>query len=229
MSLDRVKELITYGCKEPEWFLRDHIPRYAQHYGVGFEAAYQAVLEEHVALTEVRNENFQQMLDTGVARTMLDIYAKQGKLRDIGERPLIVMDRYAYMMKRNKPDEPYSSNTTYTYYDPICPLLIRNFSVMSDPVDTRCLEPIVIGRPNTDGELWLDEGITVEDDDVVSDCFKRLIELRVEGRTPHLQDSLDHIFIPYTLGDPEKPFNPADFHHDPVEYSGIASGLKVAA
>jgi hypothetical protein len=227
MGLSREKELIAYGCQSPDWFLRDHIPRYAAHYGVGFQAAYEAVLGEHVALTEVRNANFQQMLDTGVARRMMAIYAERGKLRQIGERPLIVLDNYTYMMKDNRSDDPYRSSTTY--YDPLRPLAVSNFHVMTDPIPTQCLDPITIGRPNADGELWLKPGITVEDYDVVSECFKRLLALRDEGKTPHLTDNLDHIFIPYTLGDPDKPYDPANFHHDPVEYSGITTELKVAA
>jgi len=30
-------ELTAFGCKSPEWFLRDHIPRYAQYFEMTFE------------------------------------------------------------------------------------------------------------------------------------------------------------------------------------------------
>ena len=67
------------------------------------------------------------------------------------------------------------------------------------------------------------------DCDVVKDCFKRLLALRNSGETPHMSDSMDHIYIPYNLGNEEYPFDPTKFHHDPVDYNGFATELKVAA
>lgn len=213
---------------EPAWFLREHIPRYADHYGVDFVAAYQALLGEHVALTEVRNENFKQMLESGVAHRMLQIFAKREQLQHMGERPLIVMDKFAYMMRDNKPDDPLSSDITY--FDPLNPLSVTNFHTMEDPIPTQCVDPITIGRPNSEGVLWLKKGVTVEDYDVVKDCFNRLLALRENGVTPHLMTHLDNIYVPYTLGDPERPYDPNDFHYDPVDYNGtVTSELKIAA
>lgn len=224
MSLGAEEELRANGCMNPEWFLRDHIPRYANHYGVGFVAAYQAVLGEHVALTEVRNENFRQMLDSGFAHKMLQIFAKRGQLHLVGERPLIVKDNYIHMMKRDNPDDPFSD---FTYYDPLNPLAISNFTTMEDPIPAQCADAIAIGRPNSEGDLWLINGVTVGDYDVVRDCFNRLLALRVNGITPHILPHLDMIHIPYTLGHPERPYDPNHIQHDPVDYTGFTTELKV--
>ncbi len=225
--MSRESDLEANGCKNPDWYLRNHIPRFAEHYGVDMATAFQLVLGEVVALHEVRTENFKQMIEAGTARKMLRIYAKRGDISFVGERPLIIIDNYVTRVKRPKKDEP--EGTATIYYDPYKPLAIQNFRVMDDPIDTQCVSPIVIGRPNAYGELWVDEGISVEDYDVVRDCFKRLLALRTEGTTPHLDHTMDHIFIPFTLGSEEYPFDPTKFHHGPVDYNGIATDLRTVS
>lgn len=226
MSTSRQAELSAFGCISPEWFLRDHIPRYAAYYGFDIAEAYSRVLAEVVALDVVRKENFGQMIESGMAQRMLNIYARRGKAGLLGERPLVVMDNHAYMMRDNARDDP--SKVDITYFDPGISLAIGNFHTMDDPVPVQCAGSINIGRPNSDGELWLGDGITVEDYDVVRDCFSRLLALRVSGITPHMQSHMDHIFIPFTLGSAEHPYDPNKFHHGPVDYTGITTELKVA-
>jgi hypothetical protein len=208
MSTDRVEELRHYGCIDPEEFANFRIQRFAEHTGLDIEPAFQMVIGELAALSAVRDENFRQMLETGFARKIVRMYSERGVAGLVGERPLIVMDNYVHLYEF---DDPVSTEDNYiTFYDPLHPLTVRNF------------------RPNSDGELWLGKGITVEDYDVVADCFKRLLALRENGTTPHLLASLDHIFLPYG-GYIESLLQSADIGHGPVEYSGVTTELKVAA
>jgi hypothetical protein len=226
MSTDRVEELRHYGCIDPEEFANFRIQRFAEHTGLDIEPAFQMVIGELAALSAVRDENFRQMLETGFARKIVRMYSERGVAGLVGERPLIVMDNYVHLYEF---DDPVSTEDNYiTFYDPLHPLTVRNFHTAEDPKATRLVGSITIGRPNSDGELWLGKGITVEDYDVVADCFKRLLALRENGTTPHLLASLDHIFLPYG-GYIESLLQSADIGHGPVEYSGVTTELKVAA
>ncbi len=215
------RELERYNCTEPEWFMRSHIPRYAEHFGLYFDDAYERVLQEIVAVDKVRNENFEDLVESGIARKVLMYLGERGLVQHVGERPLIVTDNRIYRMTKGLPEDSNSSSD-WTEYDPLIPLTISNFQLMTDRPYVPQVE-VVIGRPNSHGKLWLGSGMDVGDYDVVVNCFQRLVDLRLSGEAPHLESQLPHVFIPFTLGDSEHPYSPDTIRHDSVEYHGLAA------
>lgn len=214
----KLNELERYGCTDPSNFLSSHIPRYAEHFGITYEDAFGAVLAEIVALDEVRTINFQEILESGLATKVLKVAGERGIAHLFGELPMVVQDAKIYRGIRDP------ETREFDWFDPTVPLTIGNFHRMVDLLrNASRSESIDIGRPNSAGELWLSAPFEPEDYDVVVSGFKRLVALRTSGITPHLERSLEHIYIPYTLGAEENPYDPSKITHDPVDYTGLAA------
>ena len=195
----------------------NHIPRHAEHYGLSFDASYDSVLAEIVALDEVRNQNFQDMLESGFARKILQILGNRGIVQHVGEKPLIVKDNWIYRTSGRGPNGEHSYDT-----DPTTPLAVCNFRQAIDWSKIHAVS-VTVGRPNAQGQLWLADGIEAEEYDLVVTWFDRLVELKRSGVTPHLDSHLEHIHIPHTLGNAEHPYDPTKLRHHPVEYIELAA------
>lgn len=217
---DLLEKLDSLECTEPEYFLRDHVPRHAQHYGISFKQSFDAVCGELEVFKAIRDANFRDLIASGTARKVLEFYANAGVIDKVGERPLIVTDRFIYRMITD------DATGETTYFDPLNPLGIGVFSRMVD--DGRYgysgTMDVSVGRPNSDSDLVLLSGFNVDDYDAVVSGFNRFKQAKAKGELPHIDSFFHSIWIPYTLGeDGRHTYDPEEFDHPPVEYTGIAT------
>lgn len=212
--MNKLEALADAGCINPEWFLRDHIPRHAQHYGLDRETSFRQVLAEHRVLHGIQQANFRDMLSRGTVDRTLRILQGYDQLRYLGERLLGVQDAYYYRFTEDK------ETGEITQFDPTNPLSISAISDMDDfhKVST------MLGRPNKGRELVLFNDYTQTDYDVVVAGVERIKAAKLKGDLPHLSNDLLHIYIPATLDSEEFRYDPNKFKlYGPLEYDRLAA------
>jgi hypothetical protein len=211
--MNKLEALASVGCIDAEWYLRDHIPRHASFYNLDQDESYRQVFDEHRVLYGIQQVNFREMLNTGTAHRALRLFKEWGVLGQVGENMLGVQDHHYYRFIKDEITEKV------TWFDPDMPLSIAVISDMNDYHKVSAM----VGRPNIAEGLVLFNGFTQQDYDVVVNGVHRIQKAKKDGDLPHLMSNLTEIYIPYTLGNVDHPYDPEHFElAGPLEYTSLA-------